>query len=60
MVDPQGPRVGTNRPDLQYTLKGKRVYVEYDAPASNRGLLHKARITANDPTNGTVILHTVK
>lgn len=55
-VNAAGQRVGTNRPDLQYTdVNGKRVYSEYDTNASSRGPGHKARIQANDP-DSTVLL----
>lgn len=54
-VDAAGVRVGANRPDLQYTLNGKRYYVEWDTQSSDRGPLHKVRILANDP-NGDVKL----
>lgn len=58
-VDAAGNRVGTNRPDLQYTdANGQRVYVEYDRTSSTRGPGHEARILSNDP-NGRVILKTV-
>lgn len=58
-VNAAGQRVGTNRPDLQYTdANGRRVYVEYDTPASTRGPAHQQRILSNDP-NGDVILKTV-
>jgi len=58
-VNAAGQRVGTNRPDLQYTdANGRRVYVEYDTTSSTRGPRHQCRIMANDP-NGTVILRTV-
>ena len=58
-VNADGQRVGTNRPDLQYTdANGRRVYVEYDTPSSNRGPLHEQRINANDP-GAIVILKTV-
>jgi hypothetical protein len=51
-----GNRVGRNRPDLQFTLNGKRYYVEWDAPTSNRGPIHSDRIINNDPTvNGQVL-----
>jgi len=58
-VNADGVRVGTDRPDLQYTdpATGKRVYVEYDTPDSNRGVPHAQRICANDPL-GIVILKT--
>lgn len=48
-------RVGINRPDLQYTLNGKRYYVEIDKPLcsdptkSHRSLPHAQRIINNDP-----------
>jgi hypothetical protein len=48
-VNSQGRRVDTNRPDLQYTLNGRRHYVEYEGVANPRGAVHRARITANDP-----------
>lgn len=49
-----GQQVGVNRPDLQYTVDGKRYYVEWDRPLcsdptrSLRGNLHGERIFAND------------
>lgn len=49
-VDVNGRVVGKNRPDLQYTLNGKRNYVEYDTVASDRGPAHAVRIAANDPS----------
>jgi RHS repeat-associated protein len=55
-VDVNGNHVGINRPDLQYTLDGKRYYVEWDTPSSGRGAGHQARIMANDP-NGKVELN---
>jgi uncharacterized protein RhaS with RHS repeats len=42
-------RVGINRPDLQYTLNGKRHYVEFEGLDNPRGAAHEARIRANDP-----------
>ena len=48
-VDVNGVRVGTNRPDLQYTYRGGRYYSEYDTPSSGRGPAHAQRILANDP-----------
>jgi RHS repeat-associated protein len=59
-VDADGNHVGVNRPDLQYTLDGKRHYVEWDTPSSNRGPGHEARIKANDPKAGTVELITLE
>ena len=58
MVEGGGRRVGINRPDLQFTLNGKRFYIEYDTPASGRGLPHQTRILMNDP-NAVVILKIV-
>lgn len=55
-VDLGGTQAGINRPDLQYTLDGKRYYIEWDKPrcsdptSSLRGNLHGERIFANDPT----------
>jgi RHS repeat-associated protein len=58
-VNADGVRVGTNRPDLQYTdANGQRTYIEYDTSSSDRGLGHQQRILANDP-DGNVILKTV-
>jgi len=58
-VNAAGQRVGTNRPDLQYTdANGRRVYVEYDTSSSTRGPGHQTRINANDPS-GQVILKDV-
>lgn len=48
-VDALDQRVGINRPDLQYTLNGRRHYVEYEGPGNPRGAAHRARILANDP-----------
>jgi RHS repeat-associated protein len=48
-VNATGQRVGTNRPDLQYTLNGRRYYIEYEGPGAPRGPSHTTRITANDP-----------
>ncbi|WP_199731966.1 VWA domain-containing protein [Cellulomonas triticagri] len=54
-VDAAGRVVGINRPDLQYTLDGKRYYVEWDRPlcadasSSQRGAAHGQRILNNDP-----------
>lgn len=57
-VDINGTRVGINRPDLQYTLDGQRIYEEFDIPGSKRGPVHEVRILANDP-NGTVFQYEV-
>jgi len=57
-VNINGTRVGVNRPDLQYTLNGRRYYEEFDIPSSTRGPGHQARILANDP-DGLVELFTV-
>ena len=48
-VNAAGERVGKNRPDIQFTLNGQRVYYEIDRSTSNRGPLHEDRIRANDP-----------
>lgn len=57
-VNALGQRVGINRPDLQYTLNGRRYYVEYEGPGNPRGAAHRARILANDP-NASFILRIV-
>ncbi|MGB9180916.1 MAG: hypothetical protein WCB68_16915, partial [Pyrinomonadaceae bacterium] len=58
-VNAAGQRVGTNRPDLQYTdANGRRVYIEYDRPTSARGPQHQQRILSND-SQGNVILKIV-
>ncbi len=57
-VDLNGTRVGVNRPDLQYTQNGQRVYEEFDRPPPVRAAEHEARILANDPA-GAVNLFTV-
>lgn len=59
-VDVNGNHVGVNRPDLQYTLDGKRNYVEWDTPSSGRGAGHADRIKANDPSAGKVELIIMK
>lgn len=63
-VNSRGERVGTNRPDLQYTRSdGTRVYIEYDRttpgtfPNTPRGPEHMGRTLANDP-DGVSILRT--
>lgn len=48
-VNALGQRVGINRPDLQYTLGGRRYYVEIEGLANPRGAGHEARILSNDP-----------
>jgi len=48
-VDINGTRVGINRPDLQYSLNGERVYEEFDVPPSTRAPTHQVRLEANDP-----------
>jgi hypothetical protein len=57
-VNAAGQRVGVNRPDLQYTLNGRRFYEEFDTPTSGRGPGHESRLLANDPA-GTVTLFVV-
>jgi RHS repeat-associated protein len=59
-IDANGNHVGVNRPDLQYTLNGKRNYVEWDTPSSGRGAGHADRIKANDPSAGKVELIILK
>jgi YD repeat-containing protein len=54
-VNAQGVRVGVNQPDLQFTVNGKRWYIEWDTLSSGRGLGHGERIIANDP-QGQVLL----
>lgn len=49
-VDAMGNRVGTNKPDLQYTLNGERIYIEYEQLNNPRGAGHTKRILANDPS----------
>jgi hypothetical protein len=49
-------RVGVNRPDLQFDYNGRRYHVEYDTPASRRGLGHQSRITSNDPNAAIILL----
>jgi len=49
-VNIKGEHVGINRPDLQYTLDGKRYNVEWDTKSSGRGAGHETRIKANDPS----------
>jgi hypothetical protein len=50
------PRVGTNRPDLQFDYNGRRFQVEYDRPTSIRGPGHQSRITSNDPDAEVILL----
>ncbi|MBL7786823.1 MAG: hypothetical protein JNM36_13015 [Chitinophagales bacterium] len=59
-VNASGKQVGINRPDLQYTLNGKRYYEEWDTPSSGRGPEHEFRIKANDPEAGEVKLRILK
>ena len=56
-VDANGNRVGTNRPDLQYTKNGQRYYEEWDTSQA-RSDAHAARIKANDPS-AIVIQHII-
>lgn len=49
-VNALSERVGINRPNLQFTLNGRRYYVEYEGMANARGAAHEARILANDPS----------
>lgn len=57
-VNAAGQRVGINRPDLQYTVDGRRYYIEYEGVGAPRGPSHATRITANDP-NAIVIVREV-
>lgn len=47
-VNAAGEAVGINRPDIQFTYKGERYYVEIDAPPAGRAIPHKDRIVLND------------
>ena len=58
-VDFKGNKVGTNRPDLQFTLGDKRYYVEWDRTTSGREIGHAERIAANDPAHGGIELRIV-
>ena len=58
-VDVAGRKVGTNRPDLQFTKDGKRYYVEWDRTTSGREIGHAERIAANDPAHGGIELRIV-
>ena len=48
-VNAAGVKVGTNRPDLQFTLDGTRYYEEFESPGSNRGPGHLNTIFEHDP-----------
>jgi hypothetical protein len=48
-VNGAGVRVGTNRPDLQWSVNGQRYYKEYEGIGAPRGVSHTLRIKANDP-----------
>ena len=54
-VNAAGVRVGKNKPDLQFTLKGRRWYIEWDTSNSNRGIPHAQRTLANDPDGQTLL-----
>jgi hypothetical protein len=54
-VDANDKVQGINRPDLQYTLNGKRYYIEYEQPSNPRGLPHAQRILRNDPTGAVTV-----
>lgn len=51
-------RLGTNRPDVQATLNGRRIHIEYDRAPGDRALAHARRILSNDP-NAIVLLKIV-
>jgi hypothetical protein len=58
-VNAAGIRVGTNRPDLQYTRpNGQREYIEYEGLANPRGASHERRILADD-SGATVTVKTI-
>ncbi|WP_262287386.1 DUF4157 domain-containing protein [Micromonospora sp. MA102] len=42
-------RLGTNRPDVQATLNGRRIHIEYDRAPGDRAMEHARRILSNDP-----------
>jgi hypothetical protein len=48
MIGPAGTKIGSNRPDLQLTFAGRRVYIEIDA-VPGRSAIHQATIRARDP-----------
>jgi RHS repeat-associated protein len=48
-VNAAGQRVGINKPDLQFTMNGRRWYIEWDTSSSGRGIPHAERTLANDP-----------
>jgi hypothetical protein len=50
------PRMGLNRPDLQFDYDSRRYYVEYETPTSGRGPGHQSRLTSNDPDAEIIIL----
>ena len=58
-VDIHGRKIGSNRPDLQFTKDGKRYYVEWDRTTSGREIGHAERIAANDPNHGGIELRIV-
>ena len=58
-VDIHGQKIGSNRPDLQFTKDGKRYYVEWDRTTSGREIGHAERIAANDPNHGGIELRIV-
>ncbi|MEU4366819.1 eCIS core domain-containing protein [Micromonospora chersina] len=51
-------RLGTNRPDVQATLNGRRIHIEYDRAPGDRAMAHARRILSNDP-NAIVLLKIV-
>jgi hypothetical protein len=54
-VDANGRMQGINRPDLQYTLGKRRIYIEYEQPSNPRGLGHATRVIPNDPTAKVIV-----
>ena len=58
-VDIHGRKIGSNRPDLQFTKDGKRYYVEWDRTTSGREIGHAERIAANAPNHDGIELRIV-
>jgi hypothetical protein len=58
-VDARGRlKLGTNRPDVQAMLNGRRIHIEYDRAPGDRAMAHARRILVNDP-DAIVILKIV-
>lgn len=54
-VTASGGRVSRGRPDVQTTIGGRRITIEYDRTTSTRGAPHAARTGANDPSATTIL-----